>query len=71
MLLGDFNANLGKENNFESTVKNESLYETSSDNVIRLANFATSECVGVKSTVFVDLKILLMERQSESTCLYR
>jgi endonuclease/exonuclease/phosphatase family metal-dependent hydrolase len=41
-MFGDFNAKVGKENIFKTTVENESL----------LVNFATSQNPRVKSTMF-------------------
>ena len=49
ILLGDFNAKVGKENIFKPTTGNESLHH---DNGVRLVNFATSKNLVVKSTVF-------------------
>jgi hypothetical protein len=50
-LLGDFNAEVGKENIFKPTIGNESLHKISADNGIRLVNFATSKNFRVKSTM--------------------
>jgi exonuclease III len=52
ILLGDFNAKVGKEDIFKLTTWNESLHEISNDNGIRLVNFATSKNLRVKSTMF-------------------
>jgi hypothetical protein len=41
ILLGDFNAKVGREDIFKSTIGNESLHEISNDNGVRLVNFAT------------------------------
>jgi hypothetical protein len=41
ILLGDFTAKVGKENIFKAAIGNESLHEISSDNGVRLVNFAT------------------------------
>jgi len=41
MLLGDFNAKVGKENIFKATTGQESLHQDSNDNGVRLVNFAT------------------------------
>jgi hypothetical protein len=41
ILLGDFNAKIGKENIFRPTIGNESLHEISNDNGVRIVNFAT------------------------------
>ena len=42
MLLGDFNAKVGRENIFKPTIGQESLHQDSNDNGVRLVNFATS-----------------------------
>jgi hypothetical protein len=52
MLLGDFNAKVGREDTFKPTIENESLHEISNDNGVRIANFATSKNLTVKSTMF-------------------
>ena len=41
MLLGDFNAKVGKENIFKPTIGQESLHQDRNDNGVRLVNFAT------------------------------
>jgi hypothetical protein len=43
ILLGDFNAKIGKEDIFKPTIGNESLHATSNDNGVRVVNFATSK----------------------------
>jgi hypothetical protein len=43
ILLGDFNAKVGREGIFKPTIANESLHEISNDNGVRLVNFATSK----------------------------
>jgi hypothetical protein len=40
ILIGDFNSKVGREDIFKPTIWNESLYEISNDNGIRLVNFA-------------------------------
>jgi hypothetical protein len=52
ILLGDFNAKLGREDTFKPTIRNESLHKESNDNGVRAVNFATSENLVVKSTMF-------------------
>jgi hypothetical protein len=42
ILLGDFNAKVGREDFFKPTIGNERLHEISNDNGVRLVNFATS-----------------------------
>ena len=39
ILLGDFNAKVGRENTFKPTIGNESLHQDSNDNGVRLVNF--------------------------------
>jgi hypothetical protein len=51
-LLGDFNAKVGREDIFKPITGSESLREASSDNGVRVVNFATSKNVIVKSTTF-------------------
>ena len=51
-LLGDFNAKVGRENIFKSTIGNESLHQNSNDSGVRKVNFATSKNLVVKSTMF-------------------
>jgi hypothetical protein len=43
ILLGDFNAKVGRENIFKPTIGNESLHEDSNDNGVRIVNFAVSK----------------------------
>ena len=43
ILLGDFNAKVGRENIFKLTIDNESLHQDSNDNGVRIVNFATSK----------------------------
>jgi hypothetical protein len=50
MLLGDFNAKVGREDIFKPIIGNDSLHEASNDNGIRAVNFATSKNLIVKST---------------------
>jgi len=52
ILLGDFNAKVGRENIFKPTIGNESLHHDSNDNGVRLVNFATSKNLDIKSTMF-------------------
>ena len=52
ILLGDFNAKVGRENIFKPTIGNESLHQDSNDNGVRIVNFATSKNLVVKSTMF-------------------
>jgi len=52
MLLGDFNAKVGRENIFKPTTGHESLHQDSNDNGVKLVNLATSKNLVVKSTMF-------------------
>jgi hypothetical protein len=52
ILLGDFSAKVGKEDIFKTTIGNESLHEISNSNGVRVVNFATSNNLIVKSTLF-------------------
>jgi exonuclease III len=61
ILMGDFNAKVGREDIFKPIIGNESLHEASNDNGIRVVNFATSKNLIVKSTTFINtLGLLLM-----------
>jgi hypothetical protein len=51
ILLGDFNAKVGRENIFKPTIGNESLHKISNDNGVRLVNFATSKNLRAKSAM--------------------
>ena len=57
ILLGDFNAKVGRENIFKPTIGNESLHQDSNDNGVRIVNFATSKNLVVKSTMFAHRNI--------------
>jgi hypothetical protein len=57
ILLGDFNAKVGREDIFTPTIGNDSLHETSNDNGVRVVNFATSKNLVIKSTMFPHRKI--------------
>jgi endonuclease/exonuclease/phosphatase family metal-dependent hydrolase len=52
ILLGDFNAKVGREDIFKPTIGNESSHEISNDNGVRVVNFATSKNFVVISTMF-------------------
>ena len=41
ILLGDFNAKVGRENIFKPTIVQESLHQDSNDSGVRLVNLAT------------------------------
>jgi endonuclease/exonuclease/phosphatase family metal-dependent hydrolase len=52
ILMGDLNAEGGRQDIFKPIIGNESLHEASNDNGVRVVNFATSENLIVKSTTF-------------------
>jgi hypothetical protein len=52
IILGDFNAKVGRDDIFEPTIRNGSLHEISNDNRTRVVNLATSQHLIVKSTMF-------------------
>jgi hypothetical protein len=52
ILVGDFNAKVGREDIFKPTIGNESLHEINNDNGVRVVNFATSKDHTVKGTMF-------------------
>jgi len=52
ILLGDFNAKLGRENIFKPMIGNDSLQEDNNDNGVRIVKFATSEHIVVKCTMY-------------------
>jgi hypothetical protein len=56
ILLGDFNAKVGREDIFRLTTGNESLHKIN-DNGLRVVNFATSKNLRVKSTMFLHCNI--------------
>jgi hypothetical protein len=57
ILLGYFNAKIGREDVFKPTIGNESLHKISNDNGVRVVNFATSKNLMVKSMMFPYLSI--------------
>ena len=52
ILLGDFNAKVGRENILKPIIGQESLHQDSNDNGVRIVNFATSKNLVVKNTMF-------------------
>jgi len=51
ILLGYFNAKVGRENIFKPTIGNESLHQHSNDNGVKIFTFAISKNLVVKSTI--------------------
>jgi hypothetical protein len=52
LLLGDFYVKVGREDILKPTIGNERLHEISTDNEVRVVNFATSKNLIFKSTMF-------------------
>jgi hypothetical protein len=52
IVLGDFNAKVGREDILKPTIGNESVHEISNDNGVRVVYFATSEDLHVQSMMF-------------------
>jgi hypothetical protein len=52
ILLGDFNAKVGREDIFKPTTGNESLHEITNVTGVRVVNYATSKNLIVKSIMF-------------------
>jgi len=57
ILLGDFNAKLGREDIFKPIIGQDSLHQDSNNNGVRIVNFATSKNPVVKSTMFPNRNI--------------
>jgi hypothetical protein len=53
ILLGDFNAKVGRGDIFKPTIGNESLHEISDDSGVRVVNFATFKDIVVKGTMCI------------------
>ena len=51
ILLGDFNAKVGREDIFKPIIGQESLHQDSNDNGVRIVNLPTSKNLVVKSTM--------------------
>jgi hypothetical protein len=64
ILLGYFDAKVGREDIFKSTIGNESLHEISNDNGVKLVNFATSKNLRIKSAMFPHRNIHKYTRMS-------
>jgi hypothetical protein len=52
IVLGDFNAKVGREDIFKPTIEIESLHKINKDNGVRVVNLATSKNHIIKSTMF-------------------
>ncbi len=52
IVMGDYNAKIGREEIFRPTIGTESLHENCNDNGVRVVNFAAARNLIVKSTYF-------------------
>jgi len=52
IILGDFNAKVGREDVFRPTIGRENLHEESNDNGVRLVTLATSKEMVISSTCY-------------------
>jgi hypothetical protein len=57
MLLGHFNAEVGRESIFKPTIGNKSLHEISNDHGVTVVNFAKSTNLDIKTALFPHSKI--------------
>jgi hypothetical protein len=57
ILLGDFNAKVGRGDISKLIIGNENWHEVSNDNGVRVVNFATSKNLNVKTPTFPHHKI--------------
>ena len=52
IILGDFNAKVGKESIYKPTIGNESLHTETNNNGRKMIQFAISKGLNVRSTTF-------------------
>jgi len=52
IILGDFNAKVGKEDIYKPTISNESLHNETNNNGIKMIKFAVSKSFNVRSTTY-------------------
>jgi hypothetical protein len=64
ILLGDFNAKLGREDIFKPKIKSESLHQDSNDNDVGVARFPLLNKIIVKNTMFPHRNIHTYSRTS-------
>jgi hypothetical protein len=53
IILGDFNAKVGKENICKPTIDNEKLHNETIDNRMKMIQFVISKGLNVRSTTFL------------------
>ena len=51
IILGDFNAKVGKESIYKPAIGNESLHNEANNNIIKIIQFAISTGLNVRSTM--------------------
>jgi hypothetical protein len=64
MLLGDFNAKVGREDIFKATLGKSDLHEISNHNGVRIVNFATFKNLTVKSKMKVILSFCILSEMN-------
>ncbi|XP_041785866.1 uncharacterized protein LOC121601136 [Anopheles merus] len=52
IVIGDFNAQVGREETFKPTIGSFSAHRLTNDNGLRLVNFASSKHMNIRSTFF-------------------
>jgi hypothetical protein len=57
IILGDLNATLGREDIWKPPIGNDSLYQDSNDNGVRIVYFTRSKVLVVKSMMFLHRNI--------------
>ena len=57
VVLGDMNAEVGKEECFRPTIGKCSMHENTNENCLRMVNFASEKGMVVKSTFFMHKKM--------------
>jgi len=66
IILGDFNAKVGKENIYRLTIGNESLHNETNNNGIKMIQFAISKDLNVRSTTFPYQRDMVFSRWQDS-----
>ena len=66
IILGDYNAKVGKVNIHKPTNGNEILHNETKNNGIKMIQFAVSKCLNVRSTTFPHKDIHKETRYSET-----
>jgi hypothetical protein len=53
LVMGDANAKVGRETEYQSTIGKHSLHESANENGLRLVDFAAGRQMAIKSTYFM------------------